>query len=78
MDPHGARHLMARLAIGAPVGARVEVITVNDARSPLRPGDTGTLVSIDDTQARLQVDTQGDVDVDPFTVRLRPILRRTA
>ena len=78
MDPNGARHLMARLAIGAPVGARVEVVTVADKRSSLRPGDTGTLLSIYEDRARINVDFQGDIDVDPFSVRLRPILQRTA
>ena len=78
MDANGARYLVARLAIGAPVGSRVEVVTVTDRHSPLRPGDTGTLVSIDEASATLSIDSYGEILVDPFAVCLRPILRRTA
>jgi hypothetical protein len=78
MDPNGARHLMARLAIGAPVGARVEVVAVGDSGTAVQLGDTGTLLSIDEGCARLSLDTHGEIDVDPFVVRLRPLLRRTA
>jgi len=78
MDAHGARHLLARLAIGAPVGSRVEVVTVGTAESRRKPGDTGTLISIDELSATISIDVHGEIDVDPFDVRLRPLLRRTA
>jgi len=78
MDANGARYLLARLAIGAPVGSRVEVVTVTDMQSPLRPGDTGTLVSIDEGTATLSIDSYGEMIVDPFAVSLRRILQRSA
>jgi hypothetical protein len=78
MDPNGARHLTARLAIGVPVGSRFEVVSVGDIGGPLKLGDTGTLLSLAGDNARLSVDYQGEIDVDPHSVRLRSILRRTA
>jgi len=78
MDTNGARHLLARLAIGVPVGARFEVVSVGDSCVPLKLGDTGTLLSLGDGNARLSVDYHGEIDVDPLSVRLRTILRRTA
>ena len=78
MDTNGARHLMARLAIGVPVGSRFEVVSVGDSGVPLKLGDTGTLLSLANDSARLSVDYHGEMDVDPHLVRLRTVLRRTA
>jgi hypothetical protein len=78
MDANGARHLQARLAIGVPVGSRFEVVDVGDRRSPLRLGDTGTLLSVGEGCARLSVDFHGELEIDPHSVTLRRLLRQTA
>jgi len=78
MESNASSHLVARLAIGAPVGSRVEVVSVGDSDTPLRLGDTGTLLSIEHGLARLSIDMHGVVEVDPMAVRVRPLLRRTA
>jgi hypothetical protein len=78
MDSNGARHLVARLAIGVPVGSRFEVVDVGDRRSPLSPGDTGTLISVDGASARLRVDDHGELEIDPHSVTLRRLLRQSA
>jgi hypothetical protein len=77
MDSNGARHLVARIAIGLPVGARFEVVATSPGVG-LHVGDTGTLLSIEDGTARLSVDMHGIVDVDPHAVTLRQVLQRTA
>jgi hypothetical protein len=77
MDANGARHLMARLAIGVPVGARFEVVEAKP-NLPIHVGDTGTLLSVEDGCARLSLDMHGVVDVDPHSVTLRQLLQRTA
>jgi hypothetical protein len=77
MDANGARHLMARLAIGVPVGARFEVVQTSPG-TPVHVGDTGTLMSIEDGHARLSLDIHGVVDVDPHSVTLRRVLQQTA
>jgi hypothetical protein len=77
MQPNASSHLLARLAIGAPVGSRVEVVSVGEGM-PLRLGDTGTLLSIEHGLARLSVDMHGVVEVDPMAVCLRPLLRPAA
>jgi hypothetical protein len=77
MDANGARHLVARLSIGIPVGARFEVVHVKPNLS-VHVGDTGTLLSIEDGRARLSVDYHGLVDVDPQDVTLRQVLQQTA
>jgi hypothetical protein len=77
MDANGARHLMARLAIGVPVGARFEVVATTPG-APVHVGDTGTLLSVADGCARLSVDLHGIVDVDPHAVTLRQALQQTA
>ena len=73
MDTRGARHLSARLAIGAAVGERVEVVTVEAGSSPVRPGDTGTLVSIDEDGVGVHFDSGAVLAVDPFAVRMRRV-----
>ena len=77
MDANGARHLLARLSIGVPVGARFEVVQTSPGL-PVHVGDTGTLLSVEAGSARLSVDMHGVVDVDPETVTLRQLLRQTA
>jgi len=77
MDANGARHLLARLSLGVPVGARFEVVSSSPG-APLHIGDTGTVMSIADGSARLSVDMHGIVDVDPHAVTLRHLLQRTA
>jgi hypothetical protein len=78
MDASAARHLRARLSIGVPVGVRFEVVAVDDPRSPLRVGDTGTLLAIEGERARLRVDVHGELDVDPHSVTLRQVLQQIA
>jgi hypothetical protein len=77
VDSNGARHLLARLAIGVPVGSRFEVVAL-EAGVPLQVGDTGTLVALEDGRAHLSVDVRGELDVDPHSVTLRQLLQRTA
>jgi len=77
MDANGARHLLARLAIGVPVGARFEVVHTKP-NLPVHIGDTGTLLSVEDGRARLSLDMHGVVDVDPHDVTLRQVLQQTA
>ena len=77
MDANGARHLLARLSIGVPVGARFEVVRAAP-NLPIHAGDTGTLLSVQDGCARLSVDVHGEVDVDPQAVTLRQVLQQTA
>jgi len=69
---------MARLAIGVPVGSRFEVVRVANSGTGVRIGDTGTLLSVEDGNARLSVDFHGEIDVDPGFVSLRPLLKQTA
>ena len=77
MDARGARHLSARLAAGAAVGERVEVVWVTDESVPVQPGEAGTVVSIDEGFARVAFDRGAELAVDPRVVRLRA-LRRSA
>jgi len=77
MDARGARHLSARLAAGAAVGERVEVVWVTDESVPVQPGEAGTVVSIDEGLARVAFDRGAELAVDPRVVRLRA-LRRSA
>jgi hypothetical protein len=46
MDANGARHLLARISAGVRVGTRVELVAVADD-SPLRPGDRGVVVGLE-------------------------------
>jgi len=78
MDSRGARHLSVRLAVGAAPGERVEVVSVPHGLDTVRPGDKGTLVSMDEDGARIRFDSGAEITVDPLVVRLRPVLRRTA
>jgi hypothetical protein len=78
MDSRGARHLQIRLAVGAAPGERVEVVFVEGSDAPVQPGDTGTLLSIDGDCARVLFDSGAELAVDPFVVRFRPHLRRSA
>jgi hypothetical protein len=75
MDARGSRHLQTRLAVGAAPGQRVEVVSVEDGASAVEPGDTGTLLSIEGAQARVLFDSGVELAVDPYVVRLRPLLR---
>jgi len=78
MDSRGARHLSVRLAVGAATGERVEVVSVAQGLKTVRPGDRGTLVSMDAHGARILFDWGVEIAVDPVVVQLRPVLRRTA
>jgi hypothetical protein len=72
MDTRGARHLKARLAVGAPVGERVEVVSVAPGASvDVEPGDAGQVVAIEDGFARVLLDRGTELVVDPTQVRLR-------
>jgi len=74
MDTRGARHLRARLAVGAPVGERVEVVSVAPGGpADVEPGDVGKVVAIEDGVARLLLDSGTEVVVDPAQVRLRRV-----
>ena len=74
MDTRGARHLKARLAIGAAVGDRVEVVAVEPgADADLLPGEAAELVAIDEGLVRLRLDSGEEHDVDPTQVRLRRV-----
>lgn len=72
MDTRGARHLKARLAVGAGVGERVEVVSVAPG-SPagLEPGQGGRVVAIEDGVARLRLDCGTELVVDPVRIQLR-------
>ena len=72
MDARGARHLKARLAIGAAVGERVEVVEVPPgAESPVAPGEAAELIAIDEGIVRLRLDCGTEHTVDPARVQLR-------
>jgi hypothetical protein len=72
MDTRGARHLKARLAIGAAVGERVEVVAVEPGTaSPVQPGDAAELIAIDEDTVRVRLDDGTEHAVDPTEVRLR-------
>jgi len=74
MDTRGARHLRARLAVGAAIGERVEVVAVEPgARAPVAPGDAGQVVAIDEELVRVRLDSGAEHDVDPTQVRLRRV-----
>ena len=77
VDARGARHLSARIAAGAAVGERVEVVWVSDESVPVQPGEAGTVVSIDEGVARVAFDGGAELAVDAGVVRLRA-LRRSA
>lgn len=72
MDTKGARHLEARLAVGAPVGERVEVVSVAPGGpADVKPGDAGKVVAIEDGVAYVLLDRGTELVVDPTQVRLR-------
>lgn len=72
MDTRGARHLKARLAVGAPVGERVEVVSVEPgAPVNVEPGDAGRVVAIENGVARVLLDCGTELVVDPTHVRFR-------
>jgi hypothetical protein len=72
MDTRGARHLKARLAVGAPVGERVEVVSVAPGGPmDVAPGDAGKVVAIEDGVARVLLDSGTELVIDPTQVRLR-------
>ena len=73
MDTSGARHLKARLAIGAAVGERVEVVSVRGDDPGVEPGERGTVLSIDDNAALVLFDLGAELEIDPFVVRLRRV-----
>ena len=75
MDSRGARHLQVRLAVGAAPGERVEVVSVETGAAVIEPGDTGTVVAIDDATVRVLFDSGAELAIDPHVVRLRPLLR---
>ncbi|HUG36658.1 MAG TPA: hypothetical protein VML54_06890 [Candidatus Limnocylindrales bacterium] len=71
MDARGARHLKARLAAGAAIGERVQVVSVAGGRTRLAAGERGTIVSIDEDGIRLLLETGVEVVVDPNSTVLR-------
>jgi hypothetical protein len=74
MDTRGARHLRTRLAIGASVGERVEVVAIEPgADADLLPGEAAELVAIDEGLVRLRLDCGTEHSVDPTQVRLRRV-----
>jgi hypothetical protein len=74
MDTRGARHLRARLAVGAAVGDRVEVVAVEPGTgAPVRPGDEGRVVAYDEELVRLRLDSGAEHEVDPTQVHLRRV-----
>jgi hypothetical protein len=74
MDTRGARHLKARLAVGAAVGERVEVVAVEPGTgAPVRPGDEGRVVAFDEELVRVRLGSGAEHDIDPTQVRLRRV-----
>ena len=72
MDPRGARHLKARLAAGAAIGERVEVVWVGAGDGTrLAAGERGTVVSIEEDGVRILLETGAEVVVDPSSTVLR-------
>jgi hypothetical protein len=64
---------MIRLAVRAGVGQRVEVVSVEGGTPAVHPGETGTLVSLDEGSVAVLMDCGRRVAVDPFAVTLRPV-----
>lgn len=73
MDAAGARYLSARIAAGADIGGRVEVVWVQNGNVAVKPGDRGTVRAFDDGVARIEFDGGTELAIDPLTVRLRPV-----
>ena len=73
----GAVAERAAQALEAAVGERVQVVWVSDESVPVQPGETGTVVSIDEGTARVAFDRGAELAVDARVVRLRA-LRRSA
>ncbi len=42
------RSVIERLRIQYPTGTRVELVSMNDPYTKLKPGDQGTVISVDD------------------------------
>ena len=42
------REIVDRLRMDYPVGTRVELVSMKDAYSKLKPGDKGTVIGVDD------------------------------
>jgi hypothetical protein len=71
MDVRGARHLAARLALGA-VGQRVEIVPVaGGEEARVQSGEAGMVVSIEEQGARVLLDSGAEILVDLATVRPR-------
>ena len=74
MDARASRHLQTRLVVGAAVGQRVEIVSVEDGAAGLEPGEAGTLVSIGESDVLVLFDSGLELRFDPHVVRLRPVL----
>lgn len=70
VDGRGARILSLRIAVGAAPGERVAVISVDGDGDGVKPGDRGTLLSIDEASLRVEFDSGEELVVDPSVVRL--------
>jgi hypothetical protein len=53
-------------------------MSVEGGGGAVEPGDTGTLLSIEDAAVRVLFDSGVELAVDPLIVHFRPILRRPA
>jgi hypothetical protein len=74
MDTRGARHLKARLAVGARVGERVEVVSVAlGGPADVEPGQAGKLVAIEEGVAHVLLDSGVELGLDLTQVRLRRV-----
>jgi hypothetical protein len=78
MDATGARHLAVRLAVGAAVGDRLEVVSVGSQPTPVRAGEAGTLTAIDEESVRVLFDSGAEHALDPLAVELRRVPRSAA
>ncbi len=72
MDARGASLLAARIRAGVRVGARIELVAVDDASSELRVGDCGVVRAIaENGRVVVSWDRGFALEIDPDTFRYR-------
>jgi hypothetical protein len=72
VDSNGARLLAARIRAGVRVGARIELVSVEDRASELVVGDRGIVESIADTGDVVVTWDRGfELEIDPDVHRYR-------
>jgi hypothetical protein len=72
VDTNGSRLLAARIRAGVRVGARIELVSVDDTSSQLVVGDCGIVEAIADTgDVFVMWDRGFELEIDPDVHRYR-------